>query len=747
MRRPVKKVYKKLPPHTYEPHPVATAGEASKPLIIGIIAIVAVIALSLLLLFSDQLVGKAFFTGEMNSAGAELIPTTVYENQPFSLKIKANIGSKETNLVTFTLSLPTGTSCTGITVENLLSGWSEFDRKCENGKIQFTFGSVSTGKSQTFDVAQINFPGYAPGNLQFTFDSFQAFDSNNMDQVTKEENPLVVIKAPSCGDGLVNQMSEQCDDGNTLSNDGCSSTCQKDQQLPSPGEAELIPSTVYKNQQFSLKVKANTNAQKAQQIVFKLGLPSTISCTGVTVENLLIKDGKWQENDLTKCENGVIIFNSEALADSNGNIQDKSGLIDIAIINFPGYSNDVLSFTFSEFSAYDEKNTNILNQVINPVVNLQQLQCVNPPSGLVSKWSGESNTKNDVVGSVDGIAKGGLTYAVGSSLVKVGQYSFSLDGKQSYVEIPDAPSQTPAAMTIAAWIRSGVNKAEGVIACKSDDLLVDNKLEQSWCFMLDDDFPNDPSYLKFFWWDTSQSLGATGGVSTKSTVISLGQWYHVVATYDSVAKSAKLYVNGQEVTSVDAINMGSAYNKIYDSTTPLLIGNKLNSQNNNPAQSFNGLIDDVSLWDRALTAMEIKSIYDADTAGMCKLVPQYQCKGSIPDNGVMCGNNVANADNINWQWTSACGSTQCTYTCKSGYKFEGGKCVSEQIQQQVCTANTWACEGTTAKKQCKSDGSGYNAPMNCASGETCSNGVCSSALPPPPPPPTPSTFATEQKMP
>ena len=31
---------------------------------------------------------------------------------------------------------------------------------------------------------------------------------------------------PGCGDGVVNQQSEQCDDGNTLAGDGCSGTCQ-----------------------------------------------------------------------------------------------------------------------------------------------------------------------------------------------------------------------------------------------------------------------------------------------------------------------------------------------------------------------------------------------------------------------------------------------------------------------------------------------------------------------------------------
>ena len=31
---------------------------------------------------------------------------------------------------------------------------------------------------------------------------------------------------PGCGDGKVNQATEQCDDGNTLAGDGCSGTCQ-----------------------------------------------------------------------------------------------------------------------------------------------------------------------------------------------------------------------------------------------------------------------------------------------------------------------------------------------------------------------------------------------------------------------------------------------------------------------------------------------------------------------------------------
>ncbi|MEK6939105.1 MAG: hypothetical protein AABX31_00100, partial [Nanoarchaeota archaeon] len=179
MKRRVKKVYKKLPPHTNEAHPVASAGEASKPLIIGIITIVAVIILSLFLLFSKQFVGKALYTGEMNSAGAEVMPTTVYENQPFSLKIKANAGAKEVSVVGFELDLPAEVTCDNVQIQNLL-GWDvESKKTCAMGTIVFEYATFGAGKSGSFDVAQIDIQGLSKKDYTFNFVSFEAFDSTN----------------------------------------------------------------------------------------------------------------------------------------------------------------------------------------------------------------------------------------------------------------------------------------------------------------------------------------------------------------------------------------------------------------------------------------------------------------------------------------------------------------------------------------------------------------------------------------
>jgi TonB family protein len=49
--------------------------------------------------------------------------------------------------------------------------------------------------------------------------------------------------APMCGNGSV-EAAEQCDDGNTLDGDGCSSTCRIEAPKPKPAIAAVLPSVL-----------------------------------------------------------------------------------------------------------------------------------------------------------------------------------------------------------------------------------------------------------------------------------------------------------------------------------------------------------------------------------------------------------------------------------------------------------------------------------------------------------------------
>lgn len=75
------------------------------------------------------------------------------------------------------------------------------------------------------------------------------------------------------------------------------------------------------------------------------------------------------------------------------------------------------------------------------------------------------------------------------------------------------------------------------------------------------------------------------------------------------------------------------------------------------------------------------------------------------------------------QGTTDTSTDGCGGSCNvAGTKAEG-TCASAAF----CTANAWVCEGQTQKKQCNAAGTGYNAAVNCAAGETCSGeGICHS---------------------
>jgi hypothetical protein len=87
--------------------------------------------------------------------------------------------------------------------------------------------------------------------------------------------------------------------------------------------------------------------------------------------------------------------------------------------------------------------------------------------------------------------------------------------------------------------------------------------------------------------DSSQSLSATN------------QWYHLVLRRDG--DYVTLFIN-------DSFSTGTASGAIEDSSLPLLIGQR----NDSSGQSFpvNGLIDEVAIWNRALTDDEIAFLYN-----------------------------------------------------------------------------------------------------------------------------------------
>ena len=123
------------------------------------------------------------------------------------------------------------------------------------------------------------------------------------------------------------------------------------------------------------------------------------------------------------------------------------------------------------------------------------------------------------------------------------------------------------------------------------------------------------------WWQLSTSNSGSnrylrmrikaGGTTTtfadSSVNLLANQWYFAVGTYDNETGDMKLYLDGVEVAS-GSHALGGALDT--NPSIPVAIG-----ANGTTERFFNGILDDVRVYNRALTAMEISDLFAAGGGG------------------------------------------------------------------------------------------------------------------------------------
>jgi hypothetical protein len=206
----------------------------------------------------------------------------------------------------------------------------------------------------------------------------------------------------------------------------------------------------------------------------------------------------------------------------------------------------------------------------------------------VSWWRAEGNA-NDSIGGNNGTLHGKVSFASGEA----GQ-AFLLDGidggQDGYISIPDSPSlhSLTTSITIEAWIN------------------VSQFPEGDWTAIVT---KGDSSWRLHRYGETSQIAFGTSGLDNEDLSsmqnVDDGQWHHVAAVYDGATKY--IYVDG----NLD--NWCPATGTIDQNSYPVCIGENAEQT----GRLWNGLIDEVSIYNRALTASEIRTIYEAGSEGKC----------------------------------------------------------------------------------------------------------------------------------
>ncbi len=231
-------------------------------------------------------------------------------------------------------------------------------------------------------------------------------------------------------------------------------------------------------------------------------------------------------------------------------------------------------------------DTNDYNSVTDCVSVVVLLVCVPPPLGLVSWWPGEGNAV-DIVSGNNGTLEGGVTFTNG----EVGQ-AFDFDGSSGYVEVGDlADLDMSNSFSLECWIYptgpgSG-GGAGGTIISKEDEYEVARFSDGSiqWAFA-----SSSPGWT---WIDSG-------------AITPLNQWSHVAVVYSNGLVNT--YLNG---VLANTYNGTGAIGNVGAPNDFRIGGRSWYSQ------FFQGLIDEVSIYDSALSANDILAIYSAGHAGKC----------------------------------------------------------------------------------------------------------------------------------
>lgn len=241
-------------------------------------------------------------------------------------------------------------------------------------------------------------------------------------------------------------------------------------------------------------------------------------------------------------------------------------------------------------------------------------ECSLAPSGLVHWWRGENNAQ-DSAGSAEGALTPGASFVNG----RVGR-GFLFNGASGAVQFPDSASWNFAKrdFSIDLWVRFGAIAPRSPFI-SSDDGGGDRKKWVFWYDALGDGGPPGPA-LRFAL--NAPRVGNSNPISAPWSP-TVGVWYHVAITRASDTYS--LFINGAKVATANDVAT------VPDASFPLEIG---------AAEGFrhNGVIDEVDIFDRALSPSEIRAIFLSRSAGKCPIVGGTH-KGILPTaNTVVCLN-------------------------------------------------------------------------------------------------------------
>lgn len=239
------------------------------------------------------------------------------------------------------------------------------------------------------------------------------------------------------------------------------------------------------------------------------------------------------------------------------------------------------------------------------------------PSELIGHWRFDHGTGST---ALDSSIYGNDGAISGAQWTTAGYYNGALDFDGTSDKVNVGPVIAAGSqITIAAWV-----KADSFLPFSSDNRILSKALgsgEQDHYWMLSTITNNGDVRLRF----RLKTNGVTTTLKGSSEALATGQWYHVAAVYDGT--EMKLYKNA----NLDIATISKSGNIDNGSNVDLLIGS-----NYSDYAEWDGLIDDVRVYNTALTQSEIQDIMNninplPGDSGECyrDLAADFNCDGTV----------------------------------------------------------------------------------------------------------------------
>lgn len=181
--------------------------------------------------------------------------------------------------------------------------------------------------------------------------------------------------------------------------------------------------------------------------------------------------------------------------------------------------------------------------------------------------------------------------------------------------------------------------------------------------------PFDPRGIRFL----PRIINGTTGQAfdVRMPVISTNIWMHLVATYQGATREGHLYLNGQEQTTVYFTGPDSA-----QPVMPIKIGRRYDD-----TVPFDGLIDDVRIYNRALSAAEVGQLYASEIVPLTgpPITTQPASQSVVVGQSVTFQVGASGSGPITYQWLKdgvpITGATNATLTLDNVQAAQAGSYV------------------------------------------------------------------------